>query len=109
MAFVPSVRCLSFSIASAVGTITRSILRRLASACTSFITGNAPVPVPTTRRRHFHGIASSSDNGVCPKASRNLFEAWQDAHADLLGFALLGAGENAGFVHDPSATASAVA
>ena len=43
---------------------------------TPFITGNAPVPVPTTRRRHFHGIPSSSENGVCPKASRNFFEAF---------------------------------
>lgn len=49
---------------------------RLASAFTSFISGRTPVPVPTTRRRHFHGIPSSSDSGVCPKASRNFFEAF---------------------------------
>lgn len=32
------------------------MLRRLASRFKSSITGSAPVPVPTTRRRHFHGI-----------------------------------------------------
>src|SRR5271157_381396 len=36
----------------------------------------APLPVPTTRRRHFHGIPSSSESGVCPKASRNFLEAF---------------------------------
>ena len=36
----------------------------------------APVPVPTTNRRHFHGISSSNESGVCPKASRNFLEAF---------------------------------
>jgi hypothetical protein len=40
------------------------------------MTGSAPSPVPTTKRRHFHGISSSSESGVCPKASRNFLEAF---------------------------------
>ena len=31
----------------------------------------SPSPVPTTKRRHLHGIFSSRESGVCPKASRN--------------------------------------
>src|SRR3989442_10061696 len=50
--------------------------RRQSSSFTSFITGNAPVPVPTTRRRHFQGIFSSTESGVCPKASRNFLEGF---------------------------------
>jgi hypothetical protein len=60
-----------------------SILRRLASRFTSFMTGNAPVPVPITRRSHPHGIFSSVDSGVCPKASRKLFVWLLVALADL--------------------------
>ena len=41
------------------------ILRRMASRFTSSITGNLPyAPVPTTSRRHFHGIFSSMESGV---------------------------------------------
>jgi len=38
--------------------------------------GNAPVPVPMTSRRHFQGISSSMDSGVCPKASRNFLDGF---------------------------------
>src|SRR5213592_939598 len=39
--------------------MSNSILRRLASVFTSFITGSPPyAPVPTTRRWHFQGIFS---------------------------------------------------
>ena len=39
------------------------------------MTGKPPwAPVPTTNRRHFQGIASAKDNGVCPKASRNFLD-----------------------------------
>src|SRR5712692_11967585 len=40
------------------------------------MTGSAPVPVPITSRRHFHGIFSSTDRGVCPKAARNFLDAF---------------------------------
>src|SRR6266446_2543049 len=40
------------------------------------MTGSAPVPVPITSRRHFHGICSSTDSGVCPKVSRNFLDAF---------------------------------
>src|SRR5260370_1880366 len=40
------------------------------------MTGKAPVPVPITSRRHFHGIFSSMDKGVCPKASRNFLDGF---------------------------------
>ena len=66
IALVCSNSRLSFSIASAVGTTTSLIFRRLASRFTSSMTGNAPVPVPITSRLHFQGISSSIDNGVCP-------------------------------------------
>jgi hypothetical protein len=59
--------CSRISMARAVGKTSNSILRRFASRFTSSITGNAPVPVPTTKQRHFHGIFSSTDSGVCPK------------------------------------------
>src|SRR5271166_5434498 len=64
MALVSGGLCFSSSRACSVGTMNNSTLRRLASTCTSFITGKAPSPVPTTRRRHFHGIPSSNDSGV---------------------------------------------
>src|SRR5713101_9514142 len=44
-------------MACLVGSVDSLILRRLASCFTSFITGSAPVPVPITNRRHFHGIS----------------------------------------------------
>src|SRR3989442_990394 len=59
-----------------VGRITSLILRRLASFFTSSITGNAPVPVPITRRVHFQGMASFGEIGVCPKASRNSLDGF---------------------------------
>ena len=71
------------SMAFAVGRINSSILRRLASAFTLSITGRAPVPVPTTRRRHFQGMSSSSDSGVWPKLSRNFLEAFFFALGDF--------------------------
>src|SRR5215469_2214662 len=49
---------------------------RVASRFSSSITGNAPVPVPTTRRRHFHGIFSATDSGVCPNSARNFLEGF---------------------------------
>src|ERR1700730_3398759 len=62
-------------MASLVGTMTNSTRRRSASSFTSFITGKRPyAPVPITSRRHFHGIFSSMDKGVCPNSSRNLLE-----------------------------------
>src|SRR5260370_40528990 len=62
-------------MASPVGTITNSTRRRSASAFTSFITGKRPyAPVPITSRRHFQGIFSSMDKGVCPNSSRNPLE-----------------------------------
>ena len=76
MALVSGGFCFSSPMACSVGTMNNSTLRRLASSCTSFITGKAPLPVPTIRRRHFHGIPSSSESGVCPKASRNFLEAF---------------------------------
>ena len=42
-----------------LGGISSSTLRRLASRLTSSMTGRAPLPVPTTNRRHFHGIFSN--------------------------------------------------
>jgi len=38
--------------------------------------GKAPVPVPTTSRRHFQGMSSSIESGVCPKAERNFFDGF---------------------------------
>ena len=40
-----------------------------ASRFTSFITGSLPyAPVPTTSRRHFQGMPSSMERGVCPNS-----------------------------------------
>src|SRR5216683_1769717 len=59
-------------MALGVGTTSNSTLRRSASRFTSFITGSLPyAPVPTTSRRHFQGMSSSMDRGVCPNSSRN--------------------------------------
>ena len=52
------------------------ILRRLASSLTSFMTSSAPVPVPITSCRHFHGILSSADSGVWPKTLRNFLDGF---------------------------------
>src|SRR5262249_2667225 len=77
IAFVTSVFRTSFSRASSVGRINRSIFRRLASRFTSSITESDPyLPVPITRRWHFQGIRSSTETGVCPNASRNFFEGF---------------------------------
>src|ERR1700682_4167351 len=35
-----------------------------------------PVPVPLTSRRHFQGIFSSIESGVCPKVSRNFLDGF---------------------------------
>ena len=59
----------SAAIALVVGSTSNSILRRAAFRFTSSITGSAPVPVPITSRRHFHGISSSMDKGVCPNCA----------------------------------------
>src|SRR5206468_508437 len=77
IALVYSASCFSVSIAWVVGRMSNSILRRLASVFTSFITGSPPyAPMPTTRRWHFQGISSSMDNGVWPKESRNFFDGF---------------------------------
>src|SRR5216684_5529534 len=40
-----------------------------------FITGNLPyAPVPMTSWRHFQGMSSAMDSGVCPKSSRNFLD-----------------------------------
>jgi hypothetical protein len=44
-----------------------------ASRFTSSMTGMAPVPVSITSRRHFQGMSSSIEGGVCPNAARFLF------------------------------------
>src|SRR5262245_14852178 len=60
-----------------VATISDNLtLRRSASRFTSSITGNAPVPVPITRRRQFQGISSSTESGVCPKSPRNCLDTF---------------------------------
>src|SRR5215475_1329514 len=64
MAFVSVGARLRASMAWAVGKMSNSMWRRMASSFTSSITGKAPVPVPTTRRRHFQGIFSSTESGV---------------------------------------------
>jgi hypothetical protein len=53
--------------------MTNSISRRSASCFTSSMMGKAPVPVPTTSRRHFQGMSSSIESGVCPKGGAELF------------------------------------
>src|SRR5207247_3673012 len=46
------------------------------------MTGKAPVPVPTTSRRHFQGIFSSIESGVCPNSPRNCLDGFFLAPAD---------------------------
>lgn len=54
-----------------------STLRRFTSRFTSFITGSLPyAPVPTTSRRHFQGMFSSMERGVCPNSSRNCLDSF---------------------------------
>ena len=67
---------LSSSMALAVGIIDKVISRRSASRRTSSITGNAPVPVPITKRRQSQGICSATETGVCPNSSRNFFDGF---------------------------------
>src|SRR6202051_3743819 len=76
IALVSSGFSCSALIASVVGSMANLILRRCASRFTSSITGNAPVPVPITSRRHFQGISSSIESGVCPNSSRNFLEGF---------------------------------
>lgn len=76
MALVSFGFCFNVLIAWAVGSTSNLILRRAASRFTSFMTGSAPVPVPITSRRHFQGIFSYTDRGVCPKVSRNFLGAF---------------------------------
>jgi hypothetical protein len=59
------------------------ILRRCASRFTSSMTGMAPVPVSITSRRHFQGMSSSIEGGVCPKAARNFLDGFFFALADV--------------------------
>ena len=66
----------SLPIASAVGRIIRSTLRRRASSRTCCITGSAPsAPVPITRRRRRHGMSSAAESGVCLYLPRNFRDA----------------------------------
>ncbi len=51
-------------------------IQRLASCFTSSITGKAPVPVPMRSWRHFQGIASFGEIGVCPNVSRNVLDGF---------------------------------
>jgi hypothetical protein len=59
----------------AVGSHEQLDMAALAFFFTSSMTGRAPVPVPMTSRLHFHGIFSSVESGVWPKASRNFWRA----------------------------------
>jgi hypothetical protein len=71
-------------MASMVGKMSNSTLRRPASRFTSFITGNLPyVPVPTTSWLHFQGMSSLTDNGVCPKVGTEFLGRLLLAFADL--------------------------
>src|SRR5271166_1403342 len=48
-----------------------------------FITGKAPLPVPTTRRWHLHGIPSSNDSGCWsspPRTQRRRNNPDADGH-----------------------------
>src|SRR5262249_9550534 len=75
-ALVSLLALLSMPIACAVGSTTRSTLRRRASSLTCVMTGNAPsAPVPITSRRHRQGMSSAADSGVCPQALRNVRDA----------------------------------
>src|SRR5713226_6912678 len=64
-------------MASMVGKMSNSTLRRSASRFTSFITGNLPyVPVPTMSWLHFQGMSSLTDNGACPNSARNFLDGF---------------------------------
>ncbi len=59
-------------MAWSVGMISKVIFLVLAWNFTSFITGSDPyLPVPIISRRHFQGIFSPLESGVCPNSSRN--------------------------------------
>jgi hypothetical protein len=70
------------SIALAVGKTTNLVLRRLASV-TSSMTGNAPVPVPITSRRHFQGIFFLHRQRGVSEGVAKLFGGLLFAFADL--------------------------
>jgi hypothetical protein len=76
MALVASGACFNSLIACFVGRMRSLILRRLASHFTSSITGNPPVPVPITSRRHFQEILSFTEIGVCPNWPRYFLEGF---------------------------------
>jgi hypothetical protein len=72
-----------------VGRINNLILWGLASFFTSSITGKAPVPVPMTSLRHFHGSFSSVETGVLSEGLAEsfgwFFLALADLHVVVLG------------------------
>ena len=69
--------CSKTLMASAVGRTNNLIVRRSASRSTSCITGNRPyAPVPMTSCRHFQGMFSSTESGVCPNSSRSCLDAF---------------------------------
>src|SRR5712692_6611743 len=77
MALVSFRSCSNTFMASAVGRTNSLIFRRLASRCTSCITGNLLyAPLPITSWRHFQGMFSSTESGVCPKLSRNFLDGF---------------------------------
>src|SRR6266851_5520213 len=77
MALVSFRSCSKTLMASAVGRTNNLIFRRSASRRTSCITGNRPyAPLPMTSWRHFQGMFSSTESGVCPNSSRNCLDAF---------------------------------
>src|SRR5216683_6689895 len=77
MALVSFTSCSKTLMASAVGRTNNLIFRRSASRRTSCITGNLPyAPLPMTSWRHFQGMFSSTDSGVCPNSWRNCLDAF---------------------------------
>src|SRR5713226_7190125 len=77
MALVSLGFCFNTSMASVVGRTSNLIFRRSATRCTSCITGSRPyAPLPMTSWRHFQGMFSSTESGVCPKLSRNFLEGF---------------------------------
>src|SRR5713101_3545525 len=77
MALVSFTSCSKTLMASAVGRTNNLIFRRSASRRTSCITGNLPyAPLPMTSWRHFQGMFSSTERGVCPNSSRNCLDAF---------------------------------
>src|SRR5437899_2511642 len=77
MALVSFMSCSKTLMASAVGRTNNLIFRRSAWRRTSCITGNLPyAPLPMTSWRHFQGMFSSTESGVCPNSSRNCLDAF---------------------------------